>query len=73
MALSWTPSGGPVTAYQIEAGSVAGLSNLAALPTGNSATSLHATAPPGVYYVRVRGQNACGTGPPSNEIVVKIP
>jgi hypothetical protein len=29
--------------------------------------------PPGVYYVRVRGFNAAGQGPVSNEVVVGVP
>jgi len=34
------------------------------------ATTLSATGAPGTYYVRVRGINAAGTGPASNEAVV---
>jgi hypothetical protein len=31
---------------------------------------ISATAPPGTYFVRLRGRNACATGAVSNEIVV---
>jgi hypothetical protein len=31
-----------------------------------------ATAPAGTYYVRVRADNACGSGPRSNEAVVSV-
>jgi hypothetical protein len=71
VTLNWTaPAGGPVTAYQVEAGSAPGLANLAQLLT--SATSLNASAPPGTYYVRVRARNAGGVGAPSNEVTVVV-
>ena len=35
-------------------------------------TSLGAQAPPGVYFVRARGRNACGTGPASPEPMVAV-
>jgi hypothetical protein len=28
--------------------------------------------PPGTYYVRVRGRNRCGDGPPSPEVAVTV-
>ena len=28
--------------------------------------------PAGVYYVRIRAKNACGTSPPSSEIIVTL-
>jgi hypothetical protein len=31
------------------------------------------TAPPGTYYLRVRGTNAFGVGQPSDEVVVTVP
>ena len=49
-----------------------GLANLASINTG-AAVSLTTGAPVGVYYVRVRGLNGCGLGPPSNELVVTVP
>jgi hypothetical protein len=71
--LSWLPpASGGVTQYVLEAGSYAGGVNLANTPVGN-VTSLGATAPAGTYYVRVRGQNACGSGGASNEVVVTLP
>jgi predicted phage tail protein len=71
--LDWqAPSTGEVpTGYLIEAGSGPGLANLAALRVGN-ATTFSTTAPPGVYYVRVRAVSAYGVaGEASNEIVVR--
>ena len=70
--LRWTASVGgfAATSYIIEAGSAPGLSNLARIPVGN-VTRFTTTAPPGVYYVRVRGVNARGTSLASNEVVVR--
>jgi hypothetical protein len=34
-------------------------------------TRFTTTAPPGVYYVRVRGVNTRGTSLPSNEVIVR--
>jgi hypothetical protein len=71
--LGWqAPSTGEVpTGYLIEAGSGPGLANLAVLQVGN-ATTFSTTAPPGVYYVRVRAVSAYGVaGQASNEIVVR--
>jgi hypothetical protein len=48
------------------------MSDLARFATGNSATSLLVAAPPGVYYVRVRGRYPQGEGPASNEILVVV-
>ncbi len=63
-------SGGAVTAYQIEAGSAPGLSNLAVVQTGNI-QSFSTPIPAGTYYVRVRALNGSGPGPVSNEVVVR--
>ena len=70
--LRWTASVGgfAATSYIIEAGSAPGLSNLARIQMG-SLTRFTTTAPPGVYYLRVRGVNARGTSLPSNEVVVR--
>lgn len=69
--LSWNaPAGGSATGYILEGGTGPGLSNLGVVQVGN-VTAFSATAPPGVYYVRVRATNARGAGAPSNEIVVR--
>jgi hypothetical protein len=57
--------------YVIEVGSAPGLSNLLVQGLG-ATTSIGTFAPPGRYYARMRGRNACGMGPASNEIVVTI-
>lgn len=71
--LSWqAPGTGDVPAgYLIEAGSAPGRADLAVLRVGN-ALRFTTTAPPGVYYVRVRAVGADGTaGDASNEVIVR--
>ena len=68
--LSWQAAAG-ATSYILEAGSASGSSNLLASDIGN-VTTLGATAAPGTYYVRIRARNACGSSPPSNEVVVVV-
>lgn len=72
VTLSWTAGalGCPPTNFSVIAGSAPGLSNLAIVNTG-MAPSLNATAPGGVYFVRVLAQNPYGSAP-SNEVVVSI-
>jgi hypothetical protein len=57
VTLTWQPppDAASVTSYVLEAGSTAGAANLAQLNTGGTATSMTVSAPPGTYYVRVRG------------------
>lgn len=75
VTLTWNAptTGSAPTAYLIEAGSDPTLRNLAVISTGTSGTSYSVVAPPGAYYVRVRGLNGAGAGAPSNEIVVDVP
>ena len=68
--LTWAQAAG-AAAYRLEAGSAPGLANLAVLDVG-AVTTLQTTAPPGTYYVRVRGVNACGAGPASNEVPLVV-
>ena len=70
--LRWTASAGGYApaGYVIEAGSAPGLSDLASLRVGN-VTRFTTTAPPGVYYVRVRAYNEKGNSLPSNEVVLR--
>jgi len=75
VSLSWQAptSGGPPAAYIIEAGSGPGLTNLASLSTGNTATTYSAGGVgAGRYYVRVRAANAAGTSPASNESLLIV-
>jgi hypothetical protein len=73
--LSWNaPSTGDVpTTYVIEAGSETGLSNIARLSTGTTATSFATSGvPTGTYYIRVRAGNPGGQSPASNEAVLSV-
>jgi hypothetical protein len=74
VTLTWRApaSGSPTISYLLEAGSSAGASNVAAIDLGGPALSASAQAPPGRYFVRVRGRVGCGTGPPSNEVVIDV-
>ena len=74
VTLSWSAPavGGAPASYFIEAGSATGLANLYNASVG-AATSLAVQAPPGVFFVRIRAQNACGLSAPSNERVVPVP
>ena len=59
-------------AYRLEVGSAAGAANLFVFPVGRT-TAMSAAAPAGVYYARVRAADACGAGPPSNDVVISVP
>jgi hypothetical protein len=69
VAVSWPAAAGS-TSHRFEAGSLPGAANLLNLTT--AATSLNAQAPPGVYFVRARGQSACGVGPASADTLIAV-
>jgi phosphatidylinositol-3-phosphatase len=76
VSISWRAptTGGAPTSYIIDVGSAPGLSDVASIPTGSAATSLSGGgAVSGVYYLRVRAQNASGTSFPSNEAYLQVP
>ena len=75
VAFNWTaPAQGTPTSYILEAGSAAGLSNVAVLNTGTPATSLVVpSVPAGRYYLRLRAANALGQSVPSAEYVLVVP
>ena len=64
-------SGELVTSYTIEAGSAPGLANLARLDIGLT-TSFTASAPDGIYHVRVRASGRNGMGAASNEVQIRV-
>lgn len=73
VVLAWNAATGSPSSYVVEVGSASGLTNLLNLDLGSAATGLTADAPPGTYFVRIRGRNACGAGAVSNEITVPVP
>ena len=74
VTLTWTAPPDVVISYVLEVGSSSGLSNLAALSTGNAATIFTApNVPVGTYFVRVRAVDGTGVpGPSSNEVAVVV-
>src|SRR5206468_1766347 len=74
VTLSWTaPLAASGTSYRLEAGSAAGLSDLASFPTGSTATSFSTSGvAPGTYYLRVKAISGIATSGPSNEVVVIV-
>ncbi len=71
-SLTWTSGPGcPSTSYTILAGSAPGLSDIAVVNMGGQ-TALAATAPAGVYYVRIVGANAFGTSAPAENLTVRL-
>jgi hypothetical protein len=73
VTLEWSaPPVGLATDYLLEVGSTSGATDLLATRLG-ARQRLVASAPPGTYYVRLRGINAIGAGPPSRELLVVVP
>jgi hypothetical protein len=73
VTLRWRrPSVGSAADYTIEAGSTPGAADLAKQRVGGPIDSAELVAPSGVYFARLRSNNACGTSGPSNEVTVFI-
>lgn len=69
VTFTWQPpASGVVSGYVLEAGTAAGLTNLASVPLGSVTSVVTPALPNGSYYVRVRAQNSGGIGPPSGEV-----
>jgi hypothetical protein len=72
VVLSWD-SVDNATSYIVEAGTRPGATDVTAADLGSSETSLTATSVGGgTYYVRIRGKNLCGVGPPSAEVTLNV-
>lgn len=65
-------TGSTPSSYLLEVGSAPGLSDILVFDTGSSATSLQASAPPRVYFVRLRSRNACGTSAAAASTTVTV-
>lgn len=74
VTLTWSaPLAGAPSSYVLEAGSAAGLSDIASAPTGTTATLFSkAGITAGTYYVRMRAIHGSTTSGPSNEVVVTV-
>lgn len=73
VTLTWTPPAfTSVSRYVIEAGSQRGAANLARITVPGADESFTTTAPPGTYYVRVRGENACGATPATPDVWLTV-
>ncbi len=71
--IAWnTPAGGPVDHYTVAVGNAPGASNLYSASVG-LVNSVSADLPAGTYFVRVAAHAACGSGAPSNEVVLAVP
>ena len=65
--------GGAPTSYVLEAGSARGLANLATVNVGAGTSISFSGVPSGVYWLRIRGQNAQGAGMASNDVRLVVP
>ena len=75
VTLTWAASaaGDAALRYRIEAGVASGSTALVRDTADNGTSISFAGVPPGQYYVRVRGINARGVGPASNEVRIVVP
>lgn len=71
-SFQWQPplTGGVPSNYLLEAGTTPSGAELTVVPLNG--LSFAAQAPPGSYYLRVRAQNACGTGPASSTQLLTV-
>jgi hypothetical protein len=73
LTFAWkAPSTGAPPLYVIEAGSSAGLSDVARLFVSGTLTGLSLDAPPGRYWGRMRAVNGEGGSVPSGELVIDV-
>ena len=71
VTLAWVESPG-ATDYALEAGSVAGASDVFNGSIG-AQPALTAAVPPGRYFVRLRARNAAGISAATTEIIIDVP
>ena len=63
--------GGVPTHYLVEAGTAAGLANIATIPAARRAFT-YTPVPAGSYFLRVRAVNATGASAPSNDVMLVV-
>jgi len=73
VTITWSApaTGGAPTAYQLQAGSAQGLTNIAAVAVTGTALIVPGV-PNGVYYVRVVAGNAAGISAPTADHVIRV-
>ncbi|MFO1329963.1 MAG: FG-GAP-like repeat-containing protein [Rubrivivax sp.] len=71
VTLSW-PAVAGATYHVLHAGSASGESDVASINLGSAPGFVANGVGAGVYYVRLRAGNSCGTGVPSNEVAVTV-
>ncbi len=70
ITITWAAplTGDPVTSYTLEVGTSPKLSNVVVVPVGPVLAFSAAGVPDGTFWMRVRGVNAAGLGPTSNDV-----
>lgn len=74
VTVQWAPNtvGGAPSQWQIELGSAPGARDLGTFHVPSQLTIVSGSLDAGEYLLRVRGVNAAGEGPPSNEVRVHV-
>jgi predicted phage tail protein len=74
LRLTWSaPAGGDApTGYVLEAGTAAGLSNIANVSLGPATSFVAEGIPAGLYFVRMRAVNSFGMSEPSEDVPVAV-
>ena len=72
VSLAWFGPDANVDRYRLEVGTAPGLANLLTLALPGAQTTFAAAAPAGTYFVRVRGENACGSSAASGEVRLTV-
>lgn len=72
VTIAWPdPTGAAPMTYALSAGTASGRADIGRIPVG-PAMQFSTSAPPGAYFVRLHGQNACGIPSPSPELLVSV-
>ena len=75
LSVGWNPaaSGAIPTAYQLQAGTVTGGTDIGVVNFAGATTAVAGAVPPGSYFLRVIAGNACGASSASTEVSVTVP